>query len=131
TVNYRLGVFGFMAHPELTKESANHVSGNYAFLDQIAALKWVQKNIAAFGGDPSRVTIFGESAGSWSVNNLVATPLAKGLFHRAIGESGGHFTITRTLAEAEQAGTKFAESAGASSLSGLSAMPAARANSAN
>ena len=69
TVNYRLGVFGFMAHPELSKESPAHVSGNYAFLDQIAALKWVQKNIAAFGGDPSRVTIFGESAGSWSVNN--------------------------------------------------------------
>src|SRR5262245_55208624 len=107
TVNYRLGVFGFFAHPELTKESANHSSGDYAFLDQIAALTWVQKNIAAFGGDPSRVTIFGESAGSWSVNNLVATPLAKGLFQRAIGESGGQFTITRTLADAEQAGTRF------------------------
>src|SRR4029453_14047250 len=72
TVNYRLGVFCFMAHPELTRESANHSSGNYAFLDQIAALKWVQKNIAAFGGDPTRVTIFGESAGSGRCNNLVS-----------------------------------------------------------
>src|SRR5262249_56696637 len=106
-VNFRLGVCGFLADAELTKESANHSSGNYAFLDQIAALKWVQKNIAAFGGDPSRVTIFGESAGSWSVNNLVATPLSKGLFQRAIGESGGQFTITRTLAEGEQAGVQF------------------------
>jgi para-nitrobenzyl esterase len=131
TVNYRLGVFGFLAHPELTKESPNHSSGDYAFLDQIAALKWVQKNVAAFGGDPARVTIFGESAGSWSVNNLVATPLSKGLFQRAIGESGGQFTITRTLAEAEQAGAKFAESAGATSLSALRAMPAAAVNSAN
>src|SRR5436853_473762 len=90
TINYRLGVFGFLAHPELTKESDRNASGNYGFLDQIAALEWVQKNIAAFGGDPKRVTIFGESAGSWSVNVLVATPLSKGLFQRAIGESGGH-----------------------------------------
>jgi para-nitrobenzyl esterase len=131
TVNYRLGVFGFFAHPELTKESPNHSSGDYAVLDQIAALKWVQKNIAAFGGDASRVTIFGESAGSWSVNNLVATPLAKGLFQRAIGESGGQFAITRTLAEAEQAGARFAESAGASSLGALRALPAAALNQTN
>jgi para-nitrobenzyl esterase len=124
TVNYRLGVFGFLAHPELTKESATHASGNYAFLDQIAALKWVQKNIGAFGGDASRVTIFGESAGSWSVNNLVATPLAHGLFQRAIGESGGQFAITRTLAEAEAAGATFAKAAGAESLRALRAMPA-------
>ena len=109
TINYRLGVFGFFAHPELTTESATHASGNYAFLDQIAALKWVQKNIAAFGGDPARVTIFGESAGSWSVNNLVASPLAHGLFQRAIGESGGQFTITRTLADAEKAGEAFGQ----------------------
>src|SRR5262244_2827943 len=94
TVNYRLGVFGFFAHPELTKESPNHASGNYALFDQQVALTWVQKNIAAFGGDPSRVTIFGESAGSWSVNVLQATPLARRLFHRAIGESGGQFAIT-------------------------------------
>src|SRR5215475_11216523 len=79
TINYRLDIFGFLATPELTKESDTHASGNYGVLDQIAALKWVQTNIAAFGGDPSRVTIFGESAGSWSVNTLVASPLAKGL----------------------------------------------------
>ena len=78
TINYRLGIFGFFAHPELTKESDRNASGNYALLDQIAALEWVQKNIAAFGGDPKRVTIFGESAGSWSVNYLMATPLARG-----------------------------------------------------
>ena len=88
SINYRLGAFGFMAHPDLTKESAHHSSGNYGLLDQLAALQWVQKNIAAFGGDPRNVTIFGESAGSWSVNLLVASPLSKGLFHRAIGESG-------------------------------------------
>jgi para-nitrobenzyl esterase len=131
TVNYRLGVFGFLAHPELTKESPNHSSGDYAVLDQIAALEWVRKNIAAFGGDPTRVTIFGESAGSWSVNNLVATPLAKGLFQRAIGESGGQFSITRTLSEAEQAGVKFGEANGATSLNSLRGMPAAVLNGAN
>ena len=110
TINYRLGVFGFLAHPELTKESDRNASGNYAFLDQIAALEWVKKNIAAFGGDPKRVTIFGESAGSWSVNYLVATPLAKGLFQRAIGESGGAFAPMKTLAEAEQMGLKLGTS---------------------
>jgi len=77
TINYRLGVFGFFAHPELSKESDRNASGNYALLDQIAALEWVHKNIQAFGGDPKRVTIFGESAGSWSVNYLMATPLAR------------------------------------------------------
>jgi para-nitrobenzyl esterase len=91
TINYRLGPFGYFAHPLLSAESAHRASGNYGILDQIAALRWVQKNIARFGGDPGRVTIFGESAGSWSVNYLVATPLAKGLFHRAIGQSGGGF----------------------------------------
>ena len=115
TINYRLGVFGFLAHPELTRESEHHASGNYALLDQIAALKWVQKNIAAFGGDPARVTIFGESAGSWSVNLLMATPLARGLVHRAIGESGGQFAPARSLTELEQAGVKFAQSLGATS----------------
>src|ERR1700733_11654898 len=91
TINYRLGVFGFLAHPELTKESPDHASGNYAFLDQIAALKWVRANIAAFGGDPDRVTIAGQSAGSFSVNALMASPLAKGLFQRVIAESGAMF----------------------------------------
>lgn len=128
SLNYRLGVFGFLAHPELSKESPQHASGNYALLDQIAALKWVQANIAAFGGDPSRVTIFGESAGSWSVHNLVGSPLAKGLFHRAIGESGGRFSITTTLAQAEQAGLRLGSAAGAPTLAELRATPAATLN---
>src|SRR5262249_2194659 len=106
TMNYRLGVLGYMAHPELTKESEHHSSGNYGLLDQIAALEWGRKNIAAFGGDPNRVTIFGESAGSWSVNYLMASPLAKGLFHRAIGESGAQFGPMKTLADLEQISAK-------------------------
>ena len=91
TINYRLGALGFLAHPLLSVESEYGVSGNYAILDQIAALEWVRGNIAAFGSDPERVTIFGESAGAQSVSHLMATPLARGLFHRAIGESGGGF----------------------------------------
>ena len=121
TINYRLGVFGFLAHPALTKESDRNASGNYALLDQIAALEWVKKNIAAFGGDPKRVTIFGESAGSWSVNYMMATPLAKGLFERAIGESGGEFAPARKLLDAEKAGEKFAAAAGADSIAALRA----------
>jgi para-nitrobenzyl esterase len=113
TINYRLGIFGFFAHPELTAESEHHASGNYALLDQVAALQWVQKNIAAFGGDPNRVTIFGESAGSWAVNCLMASPLAKGLFHRAIGESGASFTPMRSLIAAEKAGESLAAKIGA------------------
>src|SRR5262245_10670986 len=131
TINYRLGPLGYLAHPELTAESPRHASGNYGVLDQIAALKWVQKNIAAFGGDPGRVTIFGESAGSWSVNVLVATPLAKGLFHRAIGESGGQFGPMTYLKEdrdkllsAEKVGAAFAKAAGAGSLKSLREIPA-------
>jgi len=89
TINYRVDVFGFLAHPELTMESGTNSSGNYGLLDQIAALKWVQKNISVFGGDPTRVTVFGESAGAFDVSLLVASPLTKGLFARAIGESGG------------------------------------------
>lgn len=88
TINYRLGVFGYMAHPALSDIDPNGVSGNYGTLDQIAALKWVRDNISAYGGDPDNVTIFGESAGAWSVTELMASPLAKGLFHKAIGQSG-------------------------------------------
>ncbi|HKV04312.1 MAG TPA: carboxylesterase/lipase family protein [Candidatus Acidoferrales bacterium] len=113
TINYRLGVFGFFAHPELTAESPHHASGNYALMDQIAALQWVKKNIAAFGGDPARVTIFGESAGSWAVNLLVASPLAKGLFQRAIGESGASMSAMTSLADAEKSGEKLASTLGA------------------
>jgi para-nitrobenzyl esterase len=107
TINYRLGVFGFFAHPELSKEADRDPSTNYGLLDQIAALQWVQKNIAAFGGNTDRVTIFGESAGSWSTNLLAASPLTHGLFHRVIGESGGQFEPMKTLVQAEQAGAKF------------------------
>lgn len=91
TINYRLGPFGFLAHPALTAESPHGSSGNYGLLDQVAALEWVHNNIAAFGGDPGNVTIFGQSAGSWSVCYMVASPLARGLFHKAIGQSGGCF----------------------------------------
>lgn len=112
TINYRLTVFGFYAHPALTAESEHHASGNYGLMDQIAALQWVKKNISAFGGDPERVTIFGESAGSWSVNALTASPLAKGLFHRAIGESGAQFATMKTLADAEKAGEAVATALG-------------------
>ena len=91
TINYRLNTFGYLAHPQLSAESAQKVSGNYGALDQIAALQWVSENIETFGGDPGNVTIFGESAGSWAVNQMAATPLAAGLFHKAIGQSGGHF----------------------------------------
>jgi para-nitrobenzyl esterase len=124
TTNYRLGPLGFLAHPELTAESPQHSSGNYAILDHVAALKWVQKNIAVFGGDPSNVTIFGESAGSWSVNTTQATPLAKGLFHKAIGESGAQFARTATLSQAEQGGLAMAKAVGADSLKALRAVPA-------
>ncbi|MGI8744018.1 MAG: carboxylesterase/lipase family protein [Bryobacteraceae bacterium] len=124
TINYRLGVFGFLAHPELTRESDRNASGNYGFLDQIAALEWVQNNVAAFGGDPKSVTIFGESAGSWSVNVLVASPLAKGLFQRAIGESGGNFGPMKKLAEVERSGAQFATSVGTGSLQALRDKPA-------
>ncbi len=106
TINYRLGIFGFFAHPELTAESGHNSSGDYGILDEIAALQWVQKNIAAFGGDQKRVTIFGESAGSWAVNVLVASPLTKGLFQRAIGESGGNFSTMTKLADLEKSGAR-------------------------
>jgi para-nitrobenzyl esterase len=127
TVNYRLGVFGFFAHPELSKETSYHGSGNYGLMDQWAALKWVQQNIAAFGGDPKRVTIAGESAGSLSVSAQMASPLSKNLIAGAIGESGAIIYPTLApvaLAEAEEKGVKFATSLGASSLADLRAMPA-------
>ena len=91
SMNYRLGIFGFMAHPELTVESPNHASGNYGLMDQAAAIAWVRRNAASFGGDPENITIFGESAGSSSVSAQMASPLAKGLFAKAIGESGAAF----------------------------------------
>jgi para-nitrobenzyl esterase len=121
TFNYRLGVFGFLSHPELTSESGRNASGNYALLDQVEALRWVQANIAAFGGDPGNVTIFGESAGSLSVSALMASPLARGLFHKAIGESGAYFRALGGLslaprAETEQAGATFVSSLGAESI---------------
>src|SRR5580700_171336 len=125
SMNYRLGIFGFFSHPELTKESPHHASGNYGLLDQAAALQWVRKNIAAFGGDPENVTIFGESAGSLSVSALMASPVSKGMIHRAIGESGAFFGRTlppKPLPESEQDGVKFAASMGAGSLEKLRAM---------
>ena len=128
SMNYRLGIFGFLAHPELTKESGHDASGNYGLLDQLAALQWVHRNIHAFGGDPQNVTIFGESAGSFSVSALVASPLAKGLFARAIGESGSYFSSPSrpeaTLAQAEATGEKYAAAIGANSIEALRAIPA-------
>lgn len=129
SINYRVGPLGFLAHPELSAESPHKASGNYGLLDQIAGLKWVQRNIAKFGGDPERVTIFGESAGGISVSMLCASPEAKGLFHGAISQSGGSFGPTRpttypgenmkALAQAEQEGIDFAKSAGVTSLAEL------------
>jgi len=129
TINYRLGVFGFFAYPELTAESDRRGAANFAFMDQVAALEWVQRNIAAFGGDPKRVTVFGDSAGSASISNLMGSPRAKGLFQRAIGESGAWLGLSvgpvETLAQAEQTGTMLAAELGAHSLAELRAKPAA------
>ncbi len=111
TVNYRLGVLGFLAHPELTAESAHHASGNCGLLDQIAVLRWVRENIAKFGGDPGRVTLFGQSAGAQDIGLLMTSPLSKGLFQRAIAESGTVLVrgpVMRVRAEAEQAGKDYA-----------------------
>ncbi len=121
TVNYRLGVFGFLAHPELTKESPHHVSGNYALLDQNAALQWVHQNIAAFGGDPRRVTIAGESAGSIAVSAQMASPLSKDLIAGAIGESGSILGALApvTLAKGEEDGVKFASLVGKPDIASL------------
>lgn len=120
TFNYRVGVLGYMAHPKLSDESPHNVSGNYGLLDQQAALKWVQKNIAAFGGDPDRVTIFGESAGGASIISQLVIPQSKGLYKQAIIESGAIWKegpmlpAYKTKAEAEDYGLKFAESLGCS-----------------
>jgi len=129
--NYRLGVFGFFAHPELTKESPHRASGNYGLLDQVAALKWVVKNISAFGGDPNQITIGGESAGSLSVSALMASSLSKDLFQRALGESGAFFAEgvntgiqVKTLPEAEKQGADFSKSIGADSLAKMRGKPA-------
>ena len=124
TINYRLGVFGYFAHPELISESPNDAAGNYGLLDQVRALEWVQDNIAAFGGDPDNVTIFGESAGSWSVNLLSASPLAKGLFHKAIGERGARLDPRMTLSEATRDGSDLAAALGAASLADMRAVSA-------
>ena len=128
TLTYRLGIFGFYAHPALAKESTHNASGNYGLLDQVAALQWVKENIATFGGDPDNVTIFGESAGSFSVSALMASPLANGLFKRAIGESGaffGHTLASQSRADAEKSGVDFARTMlGTDSLEALRAMPA-------
>ncbi|MDQ3279078.1 MAG: carboxylesterase family protein, partial [Bacteroidota bacterium] len=126
TVNYRLGVFGFMAHPELSKESGKSASGNYGLLDQAAALRWVKENIAAFGGDPKRVTIAGESAGSISVSAQMASPLAKNLIAGAIGESGSILGALPAvpLQDGEKVGEAFAQSIGAKSLAELRSVPA-------
>ena len=127
--NYRLGIFGFFSHPELTKESPHHASGNYGLLDQVAALDWTVKNIGAFGGDPTNITIGGESAGSFSVSAQMASPLAIGKFRKAIGESGAFFSNgsaplrTLPLAKSEAAGAKFGASIGANSLADLRAIP--------
>ena len=129
TLAYRLGALGFLAHPELTHESAHQSSGNYGLMDQIAALEWIQRNIAAFGGNPLRVTIAGQSSGAMSVSALMVSPRAKGLFQRAIGQSGGIFEPVQLapgylLANAERDGVKFATLLGATSLETLRKLPA-------
>jgi para-nitrobenzyl esterase len=127
TVNHRLDVVGLMAHPLLSKESENGVSGNYMFLDMIASLKWVQRNIAVFGGDPGNVTIFGESGGGAKVSTVMASPIAKGLFHRVICESGTAAATTwwtgHPLAELEAMGKKIFEKAGVTTLAEARALP--------
>jgi para-nitrobenzyl esterase len=130
SLNYRMGVFGLMAHPELEAESELHASGNYGLMDQVAGLRWVRRNIAAFGGDPDNVTLFGESAGSWSVSALVASPQARGLFRRAIGESGACLDFERptwTLRQAEEKTLTWAQKAlGTTKLADLRALPAGK-----
>jgi para-nitrobenzyl esterase len=127
TINYRLGSLGFFAHPDLAKEAGHPGSGNYGMMDAIAALQWIKRNIAAFGGDPNNVTVAGESAGAIMVGALVGSPQAKGLFKRAIAESGGWMGLTmarmKTTADAEAAGTKAVEALGVKSMTELRAKP--------
>lgn len=127
SIAYRVGVLGFMAHPALSGESPRHVSGNYGLLDQVAALDWVRRNIAGFGGDPERITIFGQSAGSMSTSYLASTPLATGKFHRLIGETGAGFGVLtpKSLLEAEEKGREFGEGFGARTADELRALNAA------
>lgn len=128
TYNYRLGIFGFLAHPELTKESDHNSSGNYALMDMATVLRWVQKNISNFGGDPKRVTIDGESAGSMMVSAMVGSPQGKGLFERAIGQSGAWMGINigrmTTREQAEENGQKIVQALGANSIAEMRAKPA-------
>jgi para-nitrobenzyl esterase len=133
SIAYRLGVFGFLAHPELSAESPRHVSGNYGLLDMIAGLQWVQKNISAFGGDPKKVTIQGESAGAAAVSILCASPLTKGLFRGAIAESGATFGPVRAdasfgeaelFASAEKRAAEWLSSIGVSGIAELRKIPA-------
>ena len=130
-LSYRVGPLGFLVHPELTAESGYHASGNYGLLDVIAGLQWVQRNVTAFGGDPDNVTVFGQSAGAWVINNLMVSPLARGLFHAAIAESeGGDMGPAGTqegmalLAGAERGGVAFAKTFGAQSIAQLRQVPA-------
>nr|WP_297782772.1 carboxylesterase family protein [uncultured Allomuricauda sp.] len=126
SLNYRVGVLGFMAHPELSEESGHNASGNYGFMDQLQGLKWVKENIGAFGGDPNNVTIAGQSAGSFSVNAQIASPLSNGYFQKAICQSGGILgnRMMQDLDSAEEQGIKFMQSANASSTDELREMPA-------
>lgn len=132
SMNYRLGALGYLAHPELSKESGHGASGNYGMMDVIAALKWVQTNIAAFGGNPANVTVFGHSAGGRNISHLQISPLAHGLYRRIIAMSGGNFGLSGSvegnalLSDAEAAGVRFAERLGAHSLAELRALPAKR-----
>jgi para-nitrobenzyl esterase len=129
SVGYRVGAFGFMSHPELTAESPYHASGNYGYLDQLAALQWIQKNIERFGGDPARVTIMGQSAGAGSAFSLQASPAARGLFHRIVGMSGGGMRFGVDLpaqVEAEASGLELEKALRVDSLSALRDIPADR-----
>lgn len=129
TMNYRLGPFGFFAHPSLTADSAHGTSGNYGLMDMIASAEWVERNITAFGGDPDNVTVFGQSAGAMAIGVLIASPAGEGLFERAITQSlvgfGAPGRSMRTLAEAEQAGREAAAELGAETAAALRALDAA------